>query len=502
MAPRAVPIAAAIVVAALVVVPVIAVLLRGGGPGTLGPGDWAALRFTLWQAAVSAALSVGLAIPVARALARRRFPGRTALIAVMGTPFILPVIVAILGLLAVFGGNGLINRIGAPLGLPRLDIYGYHGVILAHVFFNLPLAVRLILQGWLSIPAERFRLAASLDASIWKVLEWPMLKRICPGAFAVIFVICIGSFAVALTLGGGPRATTVELAIYQALRFDFDLGKAATLAVVQLIIGLLAGFFALRIAPRDGFGAGFDRHVLRWDGTSMAARLVDMSLILLASAFLLAPLISVALAGLPGFTSLSGEVWLSAIRSLVLAMGATLVALTLALPLLSRPGEAAGLLGMSVSGLVLGTGYFLVLQPVLRPASVALPMTMLVNALMALPFVLRILRPGLDQARADYARLAASLGLQGWQIWRIVYLPRLRRPIGFATGLTAALSMGDLGVIALFSDGDNATLPLQVYRLMGSYQMESARAAALLLLVLSLGLFWVFDRGGRINAAT
>ncbi len=51
-----------------------AVLLRGGGAG-LGPADWAALRFTVSQAALSSALSVGLAIVVARALARRRFRG-------------------------------------------------------------------------------------------------------------------------------------------------------------------------------------------------------------------------------------------------------------------------------------------------------------------------------------------------------------------------------------------------------------------------------------------
>jgi len=206
MAQRALAIIAALCVAGVILLPVGAVLARGGGITALSPADWAALRFTIWQAALSALLSVVLAIPVARALARRTFWGRSALISVMGAPFILPVIVAILGLLAVFGGQGWVNALLGLLGVPRLDIYGVHGIILAHVFFNLPLAVRMILQGWLSIPAERFRLAANLGAPIGAVLEWPMLRRICPGAFAVIFVICTGSFAVALTLGGGPRA--------------------------------------------------------------------------------------------------------------------------------------------------------------------------------------------------------------------------------------------------------------------------------------------------------
>ncbi|WP_323767802.1 thiamine/thiamine pyrophosphate ABC transporter permease ThiP [Marinovum sp.] len=500
MAQRALPLIWALLVAGLVIGPVTAVVWRAGGLAALGPAEYDALWFTLWQAAVSAALSIALAVQVARALSRQRFPGRGLLIALLGAPFILPVIVAVLGLLAVFGGSGLVNQLGAMLGLPRIDIYGYHGVILAHVFFNLPLATRLILQGWLAIPAERFRLAATLDAPVGRLLERPMLRRIAPGAFAVIFVICLTSFAVALTLGGGPRATTVELAIYQAFKFDFDLGKAATLALVQLALGVASALALLRLSPPDGFGAGLDRLQARWDGRTGPARLGDALWIGFAALFLLTPLAMIVIAGLPGLLSLPTEVWQAALRSLIVALGATALTLTLALPLATELGELAGLLGVAVSGLVLGTGLFLIVQPFMRPADAALPVTLLVNALMALPFVLRILRPELDAARADYGNLAASLGITGPALWRIVLLPRLRRPLGFAAGLTAALSMGDLGVIALFADGEHATLPLQLYRLMGAYRMEAAQGAALLLLMLSLGLFWLFDKGGRADA--
>lgn len=496
MAQRAFAIITALTVAGAVIVPVAAVLWRGGGVTALSAADWAAVRFTVWQAFWSAAISVALAVPVARALARRAFWGRSGLISVMGAPFILPVIVAILGLLAVFGGNGAVNLILGGIGLPKMEVYGAHGVILAHVFFNLPLAVRLILQGWLSIPSERFQLAASLGARLFLLLEWPMLKRIAPGAFAVIFVICLGSFAVALTLGGGPRATTVELAIYQAFKFDFDLGKAASLAVVQLLLGGVAGLVALALARGEMLGAGLDRVVQRWDGS----RLVDGFWITLAATFLLLPLGAVLLAGLPGLIDLPASIWPSTLRSLIISLAAVVLTIALALPLATRAGEAASLLGISVSGLVLGTGLFLLLQPVVRPQDVALPVTLLVNVLMSLPFVLRILRPGVESAKADFGRLGQSLGLQGWVLWRIVYLPRLRRPLGFSAGLTGALAMGDLGVITLFSRPGEGTLPLLMYQLMGAYQMEAAYGAALVLVGLSLGLFWMFDKGGRMHA--
>lgn len=497
MARRLVPLIAALFVAGLVIGPVAAVIWRGGGLGALSDADIGAIRFTVWQAFWSATISVILAVPVARALARRSFLGRSALISVMGAPFILPVIVAVLGLLAVFGGNGVLNLVLTPLGVPRMDIYGAHGVILAHVFFNLPLATRLILQGWLSVPSERFRVAASLGAPLFWLLEWPMLRRIVPGAFAVIFVICLGSFAVALTLGGGPRATTVELAIYQAFKFDFDLSKAASLATIQLALGLVAGLIALVLARGQLLGAGLDRVVQRWDGS----KAIDAVWIALSAIFLLAPLAAILAAGLPGLVELPSSIWPATLRSLAIALGAVVLTLVLALPLSSRAGEAASLLGISVSGLVLGTGMFILLQPIVRPSTLALPVTMIVNVLMALPFVLRIIGPGLGAARSDFDRLVQSLGLGGWNAWRIVYLPRLRRPMGFAAGLTGALAMGDLGVITLFSRPGEGTLPMVMYQLMGAYRMEAAYGAALLLVMLSVGLFWVFDKGGRVNAS-
>ena len=49
-------------------------------------------------------------------------------------------------------------------------------------------------------------------------------------------MLCAASFTIVLTLGGGPSATTLEVAIYQALRFDFDPGQAVVLALLQLLL--------------------------------------------------------------------------------------------------------------------------------------------------------------------------------------------------------------------------------------------------------------------------
>lgn len=500
--------------ALLVVVLILGALAAVLGRAELGQGlsayDWSTVRFTAWQAFLSALFSVLLAVPVARALARRKFPGREVLVTLLGAPFILPVIVAVIGLLIVFGRAGWVNDGLALLGLPQMSIYGLHGVVLAHVFFNLPLATRLFLQGWQLVPSEKFRLAAQLRLTPWalfRTLEWPMLRQVAPGAFALIFVLCLTSFAVALTLGGGPNATTVELAIYQAFLFDFDLGRAALLSVVQLAMAGGCALIALRFIPTIDADGGLDRQVQRWDAKAGVSRTLDTLWITLAAGFLLVPLAAIVLRGLQGLPKMPPSVYDAVGVSLTVSALSVLFLLALALPLAGwiaarkRAGaEAIGLFGLSASPLMIGTGWFILVNPHMNPSDLALPVTAMVNALMALPFALRILVPAMRDVVARYGRLSQGLRLRGWPLWRWVVLPRVRPQIGFAAGLTGALSMGDLGVIILFADPDSATLPLQMYRLMGSYRMEAASGAALLLLALSLGVFWMCDRGGRWRA--
>lgn len=332
-----------------------------------------------------------------------------------------------------------------------------------------------------------------------------MLRAVLPGAALVIFLICLTSFAVALTLGGGPAATTVELAIYQAVRFDFDLGRAALLALTQFGMCASAAVIAWVLVRPTVFGAGLDGRapLAAPDGWR---RGVDAAVLVLAAAFLLVPLGAVVVRGAPGLLDLPDSIAAAAVRSVAVAIvSATITGLS-ALCLVIAVGrqvpgrqliEAAAVLPLATSGLVLGVGLFLMVQPFVPPTTIALPVTVLVNAALSLPYVYRLLLPEAQALVTDYGRLADSLGMRGWPMWRWLILPRLARPLGFGAGVAAALSMGDLGVITLFAGEGRATLPLVVQRLTGAYRMEAAAAAALILVTLSFGLFWLCEWGGR-----
>jgi thiamine transport system permease protein len=311
---------------------------------------------------------------------------------------------------------------------------------------------------------------------------------------------------VALMLGGGPRATTLELAIYEAAVFSFELDRAARLAAMQFALCAVAALACLALVPRWPQGAGIGVTVERWDGQGPLARAGDTLALAVAAAFLGLPLLAVGLRGAAALPALPAEVWPAALRSLAVALGSTVLALGIALPLAAltlRGGAlraavaAVGVSPIAASPFVIGIGLFLLLRPVADPARLALPLTALVNAAMAVPFVLGAVVPALERARTERGRLADALGLAGLTRLRVLYLPALRAPLGMAAGLTAALAAGDLGVIALFSAPDAPTLPLLMHQLAGSRRLEAAFAAAVLLAAMGFALYALFDRAGR-----
>ncbi len=483
------------------------------------------LRFTLWQAFLSMLLSVGLAVPVARALARRqRFPGRSLLLRLLGLPLVMPTVVAVLGIVAVFGRSGLLAQAAAGLGLSWPSIYGLPGVLLAHAFFNLPLATRLLLPAWDGVPGETWRLAAQLgmgSGAVFRLIEWPLLRQTLPGVAVLVFLLCTTSFAVVLTLGGGPAASTLEVAIYQALRFDFDLGRGASLALVQLVLGVASLLLAQRAARRLEVAPTAHRPQERPDTAGAFGRWADAAAIAAACLVVLLPVAAVLGAGLTGPLGAvlgTAELWAALGRTVVVAAGAGTLSLLLGVGLVAagrelrlrrrRPRaaglvELAGSIVLAVSPFVLGTGLFVLLMPLGGALSHGLVLVVVINAVMGLPYVVRVLAPVVARTAQQHDRLCASLGIAGWNRLRLVEWPAARRAVGLGVALAAALATGDLGAIALFGTQDTMTLPLLLYDRMASYQIGPAAVTAMVLLGLCLAIFLAVERavGGAGRAA-
>lgn len=468
------------------------------------------LRFTLMQAALSALLSALFGIPLALALHRTQFFGRHMLLRLFLLPQALPTLVAALGILAVFGRSGLLSQGLAALGLPRLDIYGLSGILLAHVFFNMPLAARIGFAALSAVPNESWKLAGQLSlgrAATFRIVEWPAIRAVLPGILTLIFMLCVTSFALVLVLGGGPAATTLEVAIYQSLRYDFDPGRVIALSLTQIVVValvLVPASLWTRSAPAM-FSLG--GRVQRYERPGRLARLCDIAVIALGLAFVLTPFAAILANGLKADLAgllMQASVHRAMVTSLVIALLATVCGLALSMALVfgaasRRLGASAftmaGSIVLVVPPVVVGAGWFLLLRDVGAVSRLAPVIVILANAVMAVPFMMRILKPALDGAEATQRRLALQLGLSGLAYGRLVLWPVLRRPLGLAAAFGLALSLGDLGVVALFGSQDLVTLPYLLLQRMGSYRTDDAAGLALILAALCLVLMMLAERG-------
>jgi len=460
------------------------------------------LIFTIVQATLSTVLSILFAMPVARALARRQFPGRALVLRLFALPLALPAIVAILGIVEIYGRSGILARL---TGL-EFDIYGLTGILIAHVFFNMPLAARMMLVRLDQIAPEGLRLAAQLgfrSRALWRFVEWPAIRETLPGIASPVFLLCAASFATVLTLGGGPQATTLEVAIYQALRYDFDPARASLLSIAQLLLCVPLVALTAAAAGRLQHAPALRASARRFAADTISARLGDAGVLVVALAFVFLPLIALVLAGVRApfaWSAIMGAM----ITSLFLAGGATLLSLLLAWPLanaaargspaLTRLLSTTGLLAFIVPPAVLATGWFVLTLKAGDPPHLAPLLVIVMNALMALPFGLSVLAPGVSQSAAQHDRLCAGLGLSGFARLRLIDLPVLARPLGLAAALSFAISLGDLTAITLFGSQDLTTLPALVYRQMGSYRLDAAAGTALILAAFSTAIIALAER--------
>ena len=488
----------------------------GGGFDTAANFDaylWRVARFTILQAIASSLLSVLFAVPVARALyAEASFPGRGLILRLFALPLALPALVAVLGVTSIYGRNGFIAHLSEAAGHPfQPDIYGITGILIAHIFFNMPLAVRLILAGYESIPTDYWKLAAQLgmgNRARFRLIEWPVIRRNLPGMIGLIFMLCVTSFTTVLTLGGGPRATTLEVAIYQSLHFDFDPGRAVALTFTQLALTLLV-LLALRFTgspSEEGFTHAATPR--RYGKAPPAERAVNIIFIGIGFLYVALPIAGVVVSGLAAdLVRLLTEktVWRAIGTSLALGFSAALLSVILSLALVSareaaKKRKLANIFDTGASlilvmpPIVIGAGWFILLRHFTNPFAMAPFMVVTVNAAMAMPFALR---PAWDTAASRHNRLCAQLGIHGLNRFRLIDWPSIRKPLGMAFAFAMALSLGDLGTIALFGSDALLTLPYLLLQRMGSYRTFDAAGLALILGLLCLALMMIADRASR-----
>jgi len=513
------------------------------------------LWFTIWQAALSTLLTVVLALPSCYVFARYDFPGKSLIRALTTVPFVLPTMVVSLAFTALLGPRGLFNLgLMRLLGLdqPPLDLqHTLFIIILAHVFYNYTLVLRIVGTYWSNLSPQVEEAARMLGSSRWRALwevTFPLLVPSIAAAAILVFVFDFTSFGVILVLGG-PRFATLEVAIYRQTIHYLNLPLAAALSVIQILFtfALMAVYTRLQASITLPVELRSRRATQRSPQGWREALFVGSNVVIMV-ALLVTPLLALVERSL----TLGGDLSLAFYRELfrnprgsafyvppvaavrnsvgfaVAAVGLSVTLGVMAASVLDGGARRQGspqapasadkagdtswiqaiwrglnrlldpilMLPLGTSAVTLGLGYIVALdEPPLNLRTSPL-LVVLAHTLVALPFVVRSVLPALRSIQPQLREAAAIMGAAPWRVWREVDLPIVSRAVLVGAVFAFTVSMGEFGATSLIARPERPTMPVAIYRFLGrpgTVNYGQALAMSTLLMVVCTVGFLVIE---------
>ncbi len=454
--------------------------------------------WSLAQAGITCALAFAFGLPLAWVLARFEFFGRVLVLRLLMLPFVVPTLVAALGVLALWGPHGVLSgALGIHLqNTPWLLLYG-------NLFFNLCLVVRTGVDALEQVNAGQVAAARSLGATPWRAfwrIEWPAIAPWLMSGLCLVFLYCFAGFGLALVLGGQHYAT-VEVEIYTLVAHELQLGQASVLALWML---LLTGGVALAYAVLEKRLAVPSRvtPVQRKAPHGMTQWLAVLAALLVLLVICGLPILAIfwrALEAGSGTWASLLDPEVSAALWNTLRFSATALVLATVLGVLhalaaqrSVLWRGAAFLPFVVSPVTVAFGLLL-----LYPGwTASLPLLLAAYAVLAYPFVAKSMAAGLDSLPPHLLQAARTLGASPQRAFWRVTLPLLRPALRRGMAFAAATALGEFAVTLFLSRPEWATLTTLIYQRLGhpgAASLDQAFVLACVLMLLALLTFLLIE---------
>ncbi len=495
------------------------------------------ILFTFYQAGLSTLLTLLVGMPIAYLFSHFDFRGKPFLRAITAVPFMLPTVVVAAGFTALLGPRGWVNLAlmdAFNLTSPPISFIGtLTAILVAHVFYNTTIVIRLVGNSWAQLDprlAHAARVLGADSTSVLSKITLPLLRPSLMAAILLVFLFDFTSFGVVLLLGGG-QFRTLEVEIYiQATRF-LNLPAAALLSMIQLLFTLFFSIIYSRVVTKAIVPINPRAATLN----IRPAKSLREKLFVMATTIFIIILFALPMAALPARSVVrlepdrgergefqpsltlnnyreltvnrTGSLFyvppFEAVRnSLIYAVITLTLSLLLGFPAasaLARPSRLEKLvdpflmLPLGASAVTLGLGYILsfnrwLYSPILVP---------LAHTTLALPFVIRSLQPALTSIPHRLREAASVLGATPQQVWRSVDLPIIARALTAAGVFAFTVSLGEFGATSMLARPEYPTMTTAIARFLsqpGGLNYGQAMAMATILLVVTTTAILVIER--------
>jgi thiamine transport system permease protein len=482
------------------------------------------LSFSVKEAFLSAFFSLLLALPGAYFFGRYEFPGKKVMRSIMVLPFMFPGIMIVLAMVIFYGHNGVFNHLIYGI-IPDCswkfgDLYGFWGIILAHVFYNFTFCLRILGESWQRIDPRFIDASKILGANFfhtWWRITFPLLMPTVGYLFVLVFLYSFLSFTIVLVFGG-YLYKTFEVLIYIDYNQKLDFNRAAIIAMVQTMILATVLYLQSFLGRRARHLAPCELELPQLNLKRLPVlSSIFYSYLISVTIFLLGPflailsrsfneggtfegaftLINYRLLFSDGFRFAVGKNFSSVLSSSIsIAIIVTLITVVTAYwfardrrKLLWRNVDLWLQLPLGISFLTFAFGLLIL-------AGKYLPTWVLViwaQVFMIFPLIYSLLKTARGELAESLLEAAATLGASPKTIFRTVEFPLMKKSIVTAITYAMALSLGELTAALVLGKGDLVTIPVAIYRLMGHYRFPQATALGSLFILAAFLLFISFE---------
>ena len=483
------------------------------------PYSYRLVRFTVVESLLSAFISCLIALPFAAFYASYDFKLRKLTMTLSALSFTIPSILVVLGFVIFYGNNGVLNNMLKSIfsldESPIRILYTFPAIILAHVYLNLPVAFNLITNGWTSLARSEEMASYTLKKGKMKTflsITLPKLRGVIANAFVIIFLFCFSSFAIVMVLGGSPEYSTLESEIYRRAHISLDYSGASALSIFSFIITTIAlslSYIGRRKEKMERRESALKK--IRKKKGKVLAALMTLAMLL----FILPPMLSILYRSFfdrrgdfsleSWNTIFSASSFLSAIlNSLFIAMTSAVLATVLAeniamysVKCKSRIAPLFATLPLATGSVTLGLGYnFLAAKIGLSSIYTDYLLILATHLVLSIPFAIRTMLPGAKEIPQRVSEASYTLKKSAFETYMRTERPLLKSYRRKAFIFAFALSLGEVNATLALAGGKITTLPILIYRLIGSYNYQGASALGSVLLILA---FIVFIMGERIG---
>jgi len=508
------------------------------------------MGFSFIQALLSTTICLFVGLPIGFFFAKYEFKGKKIILNLLTIPFVLPPIVVLLGFIVSYGEGGWINSIWKGITGSEnvlISIFGtFEGIVLAHVFYNLSVIIRMTIPAWQSLDLEQVEVSKTLGASRWRIfwkIIFPQIINYLISSALLVFIYTFNSFAIVLYLGE-VRFQTLEVRIYKLMKASLDFSGGASLAFLQLILNTIIIILYLLFERKTrqmavGREKGLQKEKLtfsRYDWKKNLSLIGLILLVLIIGIFTFAPILAVIIISFTPFASdispfygyaqlfsfeynplLNNSPLRLLLNTLLFALAATIITLLLSLMIvfvlrnryqsIKRYQRSISesfisymiILPMATSSITLALGLFLLFNNTSLYLNAVWFFIIMAHVLISVPFATRSIMASYNRIDVELLNVASTLGASRLRVFRKIEFPLILRGIIVGGIFSFAISLGEFGATNFLVRGAYGTLSIGISKLLLTQTLQLPATMASILIIVTIICFLAIQKLGDVE---